>query len=76
MNPQGIEKMVRDAKKRANYDRTELYPISIAARIAFLHPGSIRKWIREGRIPVYGWRGAYRIRLTDLLPEIEREDGK
>ena len=65
-----LRRAARNAERQHNDDRTGLYPVSMAARTRFLHPGTIRRWIRERRIPVYGWRGAYRVRLEDLLPVI------
>lgn len=71
-----VKKAVRQSQKHASYDRTGLYPVTIAAQLAFLHPGTVRRWIQERRIPAYGWRGSYRVRLEDLLPEHSQDGGK
>ena len=50
---------------------SELAKISEAAYMCDLNAQSIRRWIREGRIKAYGWKGSLRVRLSDLLPEVE-----
>ena len=49
----------------------ELVKIAEAAYICDLNAQTIRRWIREGRIRAYGWKGSLRVRLEELLPEIE-----
>ena len=49
----------------------ELVKIAEAAYICDLNAQTIRRWIREGRIKAYGWKGSFRVRLEELLPEIE-----
>ena len=49
----------------------ELVKIAEGAEICYLNAQTIRRWIRQGRIKGYGWRGSIRVRLADLLPEIE-----
>ncbi len=46
-----------------------LYRVSEAAMLLGISPKSIYRWFRRGRIPFYGFRGSYRVRLRDLLPE-------
>jgi transposase len=58
-------------KIRAKPHPYELMKIREAAEMADLNPQSIRRWIREGRIKAYGWKGSLRVRVTDLLPEVE-----
>ena len=55
------------------------YPVDLltareAACAARMHPDTIRRWIRQRRIPAYGWRGMYRVNLKDLLPLIGGEE--
>lgn len=45
-----------------------LMKIRIAASLAELHPDTVRRWIREGRVKAWGTRGTLRVCLDDLLP--------
>ncbi len=58
-------------KLRHSPHPSELVKISEAAYTCDLNAQSIRRWIREGRIKAYGWKGSLRVRLSDLLPEVE-----
>ena len=67
---------VRQAQAEVKKLRTaphphELVKIAEAAYICDLNAQTIRRWIREGRIKAYGWKGSLRVRLEELLPEIE-----
>lgn len=46
----------------------DLMKISIAAHFSGIKEATIRSWVREGLIPVYGRRRVYRVRLEDVLP--------
>ena len=48
-----------------------VYRVRQAAIIADIHPDTIRRWIREGRIPGDGRRGCLRVSLEDLLPQVQ-----
>ncbi|MCA2968010.1 MAG: helix-turn-helix domain-containing protein [Acidobacteriaceae bacterium] len=66
-------------KRRPQPFPHELLRISDAAALAGLHSQTVRKWVREGRIQAWGWRGSRRVKLSDLLPESTLEtssDGK
>jgi excisionase family DNA binding protein len=45
-----------------------VYSIAEAAAMCKVSAATIRKWARQGRIQRYGFRGAYRVRLADVLP--------
>jgi hypothetical protein len=51
----------------------DLMKISLAAHITGLHPDTIRRWIREGRVKSWGYRGTLRVDPRDLLPERDKE---
>jgi len=59
-----------NATKRQPAETTllDLMRIRTAAHFSQIHPDTIRRWIREGRIPAYGRPGTYRVNLKDLLP--------
>ena len=46
----------------------ELVRISDAAALAGLNCQTVRRWVRQGRIQAWGFRGSRRVRLDDLLP--------
>jgi excisionase family DNA binding protein len=50
--------------------RLNLLRVREAAFAAQMHPDTVRRWIREGRLRGYGRRGTYRVALEDLLPLI------
>jgi hypothetical protein len=50
-----------------------LMKIAVAAYLADLHPCTIRRWIREGRVKAWGYRGTLRVCLDDLLPARDKE---
>ena len=52
---------------------TALMKVRQAAYFSGLHTGTIYRLAREGKIRTFGRRGAYRVSLQDLLPEIERK---
>jgi excisionase family DNA binding protein len=56
------------------------YCLSEAAAMAKIHPGVVRRWVSQGKIRAFGFRGAYRVRLSDLLPPVtprrKAKDGK
>jgi excisionase family DNA binding protein len=58
----------------ARVDRSGLLSVRAAAILAQVHADTIRRWIRQGRIPAYGWRGSYRVRLLDVLPRVGGEE--
>ena len=43
--------------------------IGAASELARVKEQTIRRWIREGRLKAYGYRGCLRIRMSELLPE-------
>lgn len=47
---------------------TGFFSIREAAAMTKTGEETIRRAIREGRIPAYGTRGRLRVRLSDLLP--------
>lgn len=47
---------------------SRLLPVYDAACIAGVHPGSVRRWIRQGKVRAFGRRGTYRVMMEDLLP--------
>ena len=49
----------------------DLYRVGYAAVLAGMHPKSIYRLVNAGRVRCFGRRGAYRISLSDLLPEVE-----
>lgn len=51
-----------------------LLKISVSAYLAHLHPDNVRRWVREGRIKAWGYRGTLRVSLDDLLPERDKEE--
>lgn len=50
---------------------TSLHTVNEAARLLKLHPSTILRWIREGKVPAYGWRRCYRVRLEEILPPVQ-----
>ena len=61
-----------DASTASNETLTafDFRPVAEAAALLSIHPDTIRRWIRQGRIPAFGVRRAYRVRLNDLLPPV------
>ena len=45
-----------------------------AASIAGLHPLTIYKWIAAEKIPAWGKRGSYRVRLCDIMPPVGKRE--
>lgn len=60
--------------KPARTNLMDLWPVRDAAAAARIHEDTIRRWIREGRIPAYGRPGTYRVNLKDLLPLVGGEE--
>ena len=76
MNTLGFSKEeIREAKAAVQKLKPpqphELAKIAEAAYFCGLNAQTIRRWIREGRIKAYGWKGSLRVRLSDLSPEVE-----
>ena len=74
MNLGFSEQELREAQAKLKKLRPPLHDlekISRAAELCGLHSQTIRKWVREGRIKAWGFRGSRQVRLSDLLPEIE-----
>jgi hypothetical protein len=49
----------------------DLQPIRFAACIVKMHPKTIYRLIRAGKVRCFGHRGCYRVSLSDLLPVVE-----
>jgi len=47
---------------------TDLMSIPVATHFSGLKETTLRLWVRQGVIPVYGRRRVYRVRLEDILP--------
>jgi excisionase family DNA binding protein len=45
-----------------------LVRVSVAAHFTGLTESTIKRWIKEGKVPVYGRGRIYRLNLVDLLP--------
>lgn len=52
----------------------DLYPVSQAAKLLQISPKSIYRWRRRGLFSFFGFRGSYRVRLADLMPERKPPD--
>lgn len=50
------------------FDKRRLMSVNDAAHYTCIHPGTIRRWIRQGRVRAYGRRGVYRVMLEDVMP--------
>lgn len=48
-----------------------LVSISAAAVLTGIDSRVIYRWIRAGRVPAWGFRGAMRVNIDDLLPKYE-----
>lgn len=47
-------------------ERDEYLSPTTAAEIADVAPATVRRWVREGRLPGYGVGGRHRVRRSDL----------
>jgi excisionase family DNA binding protein len=65
-----FDAVMLDAEESAPGTRFSLLTVREASSVARIHPDTLRRWIREARIPAYGRRGTYRVRLEDLLPVV------
>jgi hypothetical protein len=60
--------MTLDQMNQQDDDLLGLMKISIAAHFCAVTPKTIRKWIRQGLVPVYGRGRVYRVKLEDVMP--------
>lgn len=74
MNPELRQARTVRQIKPARTSRLDLLPVRDAALAARMHPDTIRRWIREGRLPAYGRPGTYRVNMSDLLPLVGGEE--
>ena len=49
----------------------DLFPVSEAALMTKTNPFTIWKWIREGRIAAYGYKGGLKVSLAEILPRYD-----
>ena len=47
--------------------------VSVAAAVVGLNPATIRKWIRQGRVRAFGYRGCLHVDPRDLLPPFDNK---
>jgi excisionase family DNA binding protein len=66
------EVLTRNAPVRAS-DEGGYVSIGGAAAVAAVHPGTLRRWIRTGRLPVRRAGRVYRIARAELEAFLERE---
>jgi hypothetical protein len=63
-NPEPFRLRHPDATPRP----TDLFPVSEAALMTRTNQFTIWKWIREGRIKAYGFKGGLKVSLSEILP--------
>lgn len=47
---------------------TDLYTVKDAAALARVHVDTIRRWLRDGKLAHYGYRGHTRVSLSEAMP--------
>lgn len=46
----------------------DLVTITAAARLAGKHQDTLRRWVKQGRLRMWGWPGSERVSLSEVLP--------
>lgn len=75
MNIKDADQVLRDASRHRPPDATarpfDLFPVTEAAAMTKTNPFTIWKWIREGRITAYGYKGGLKVSLAEILPRYD-----
>jgi hypothetical protein len=75
MNLKDADQVLRDASRSRPTDPAsrpiDLYSVTEAALMTKTNPFTIWKWIREGRITAYGFKGGLKVSLAEILPRYD-----
>lgn len=69
-----IRRIVREELQRASADHVDYLTTRDAAAVAKVAEGTIRRWIRSGRLPTHRAGRVMRVRRTDLVELLKRSE--